>query len=1597
MVNPQKDFFKTAADLADQIRKADITSGIDDRSSRIEQISQYLSLGKTIVKAKSGPLSFDDWNIILDWASGEGIIAELAMQMDPVSFFPFGEGLCTEAMQKAGGYSRFVYHYLNIFRQSNFLKKIYNEKKWEELVFNLIQFSNFTTSLLFKHRTAELRHKTLFRVLRGKEEYKYNWEQIAQLIDEHARALLSCAEKNREFEYKVAFLMENSIDMAILDLTCLTTGIVNIMVPANVVPQHLEFILNQTKAEILIVSGENQLSKIKQVKNKTKYLKQVISLAGNSAESWVTPLNVLLQQGEKIPDDMIDQMQNKIRINDLATIMYTSGTTGEPKGIMFSQMNLVYKRFCRAMALPEIGESDRFASYLPLFHTFGRYLEMLGAVFWGAEYVFMENPAINTLLDTMQRTKPSIFISIPKKWLELYNHVTESVDIMVDDENQIKQSLQSATGGKLRWGLSAAGFLEPEIFQFFQAYGVELMSGFGMTEATGGITMTPPGKYSPNSLGRELPGVDIKLADDGEMLIRGGYVMDGYYATDLEETFIDGWLPTGDIMRQDDRGFYEIIDRKKEIYKNLRGETIAPQRIENLFRDYEYINQVFLVGDHRPFNSVLFYPDEQLFEKMDEVEQDAYFSSIIVTTNKFLAPYERIVDFRLVERAFSAEMGELTPKSTYKRKVIEENFNDLINSMYEQNYVDLKWNNHKLRFPNWFLREKGCVKSDIIAESNTINIPKIETSLLLRFSENETDLIRIGDYTYRVNKEIIDFQNILSNPLYWIGNKDAVTFAGGGIYSWFRVEESVEELAFVSTVPREISEAEHERMMQLISSEEKSLEGLHLTVLHLRSCEMRFADDGLRYIQMMLEDDEHPLFDITMEIISRPKLACILDISREVFKIGLLRHKGERFAEYLRGFIESVPQFLDEALSKSVVDILKASDNILEIKNVLDNQIQKLDKNADLDKTPVPSLLNLLALFGIFHPTQYKRVRQMIVEYQLVDEMPELADNAGIVRKKLLFGFRSWLGENQNVAVDVETGGEYGWSDVITFEPDIDEVDKSRIMETVTETAMIREAIFLFSSGIIIRLYDIPQGGLWISWLGKLKDKNLYRLSVQTRFQGAYDLVLVIDQSKDANLARTEVNWIIHSSSILKGVRLVDEFGGYWPEYHIWTEAFVPGENVARTMQRSTRQLDEDKETRLYYLWRFIIWTATSAHVQFWSRTGKQFEVADKSMQNIIVPEHDYQTGERFISIVNRKNSKGILNLISDLYNQLIRVGEERYEFLKGDSVWPYVFSGIIEALGEVKGFEALADLENEATALNDDLSRQKKKDLEEFKKSVRNNGFLPRTLFFAIKRFHRWMQLNAEASKTAQAQTLNEFYETYQLNMLELKYPETRTRFFLDTVFMDSSEELRTCLKEIRHKQHLGDYGSKETLSVLSGVLKEYTLTEEELYFLTRLTYPHLKPTDTAFFLEEAEDEVSSPGVVVKLEDYDGNGFWIRQAMSPKEISKLHQLFLDNNLPVNFRSDDHFLVAISERGYIIGGLFYKYTDKEMVYMDKIVVANRFRKKGISEGLMNEFFNRLRDEHINFVTTGFLRPEYFYRFGFKIERKYAGLVKDLNN
>lgn len=1051
----------------------------------------------------------------------------------------------------------------------------------------------------------------------------------------------------------------------------------------------------------------------------------------------------------------------------------------------------------------------------------------------------------------------------------------------------------------------------------------------------------------------------------------------------------------------DENDFIKIVDRKKEIYKNIKGETVAPQKIENYFRDFNTVKQVFLVGDHRPFNTVLIYPDYEeensVLKDMTEKDMHEYFSSAIVTVNKFLAPFERIVDFRIIDRPFNDKNGELTPKGTYKRRVIEKNFAEEIESMYVKDHTNINVSGTEVRIPNWFLREKGCLSGDIIALRNGISIPKLQLTLKIEKINTDENIFRIGDFNYIINSPFLDLQQIFIAPIYWLGNKGLFEFTSESIFQWFRQTKGDGRINFHSKASTiEDDDKISETIKVFFSSGEQNLFGLHLAVLLIESEEENNGFLGLQYLKTFLEDESNPHFNLALNLLQRPGLTDLLNIRRELFKTGLTKFSGNIFAEFLELYLRYNYDLLDKTIINIIVETSRGDEKLDAIEQVLKEEIEIHSIYSKLENTSIPSLFELLSQYGIQHPTSYKSIRQLFMYYKLFKDWKEFVDYADKVRLEMLQGFRKWLGINPSVAVDVETGREYRWSDVIILEEGIEKQDSDKIIEAITKTSLIREAIFLFSEGTLVGLNNILPGGLWISHLGTQHEKSVYRITIQSRYQGAFDIVINLNKSLPAENVREEISWLVLAGSKIAGQKLVEDFGGYWEDYDLWTEEFVPGETVAKFLQRESRKKDEGTEKRLFNLWPYFVWSAVTSYMSFWKLSDYKLELADPSPTNIIIPTHDYQTGTRLVSISERVKSNSPLTFFHNFYKFFIKATEDSYPFLKKLSIWNYVFSGVIDSEEEGPGLELLrkfkAELKSSSIFEN---TEEAIKRIDLFIENVQLNGFIPKKLFFAIKRFHRWFELNKDAALTAQAEMIYELYETYRLYELEEKYPETRSRFFLETIFAGSSKEIKNSLKEIITKQHERKITKEEILALLSTIQSEFKLDEREDFFLTRLSYPHLKPTDSATLVKIKSEGTATANLVVQIEDNDGKIVLLRNPVSPKEISRLHQLFIETNLLVHFKPEHQFLVAISDRGYIIGGLFYIRTDEQTAHMEKIVVSNRYRRKGISEALMNELFNRLRDDHIKFVTTGFFRPEYFYRFGFKIERKYSGLVKDL--
>jgi long-subunit acyl-CoA synthetase (AMP-forming)/GNAT superfamily N-acetyltransferase len=1460
---------------------------------------------------------------------------------------------------------------------------------WADGILGLIDGSGFTLGRLLAQRCAAYGPRPLFRLLRGATERTISYGETAVRVDLYARALLSLFPKGEEL--RVAFLCENSLEMAMADLACLSSGIVNVIIPATTTEQDVGYILERSGAGILVVSDRRQWRKVAGLRDRLTALRAVVILdPGPRPPRGTIPMKRLVQQVLSAKDDVLAERRERVRPGDLATIMYTSGTTGTPKGIMFSQRNIVFKRFARALALPEIGEQDRFVCYLPLFHTFGRYLELLGCIFWGATYCFAPDPSIRALLDAMQRWQPTVFISIPLKWMQLYEAIGQRVDVEAGADEEILRVTRELTGGKLRWGLSAAGYLDPEVFRFFQRQGIELMSGFGMTEATGGITMTPPGRYEDHSLGCALPGIEITLAEDGELLIRGPYVMMGYLDPEDGDSAFDaqGWLHTGDLMEMDRKGFIRIVDRKKEIYKNVKGQTIAPQRIENLFRDFESVGRVFLVGDHRPYNTLLIYPNPALKEPdlgaMSEEERRDHFRSLVVTANSFLAPFERIVDFAIIERDFSAERGELTPKGTYRRKTIEHNFSATIRLLYRRTTKEV--GGVAVTIPNWFFQVLGLTAQGVRVAGEHLELTGPGTRL--RIERLEEGSVRVGDARYRHDGEALALGRLLATPSLWLGNEELRAFAALEERTRWRNSRRVNGLAWERRCERTIPpELEERAAAALRLDREPCREDLHWTALLLDAGSRARALDALALLEKAVQSVEPRLKEAALHVLRRACTSPHPDVARRAFRILVLEEPVSSLRPTLRAFLEAPLTVLDRETIEALVMRDLSSERLEILMAEAHQRAMRSGDSADAERI-ASMLLQFLAEYGASHPAHYRRLRALISRAARFAGSQEVRQFASSLQGTLVRGLRRWLGPPCQIAIDPETGGEYRWEDVVVFDEEIGLEVRRRLMNAFTATQMVREAHFLFSGRAPIRLEDILPNGVWVRPIEQGADKSIFLVSITPRTKDQFEMVINLNHELTPAQVWQEINGLLVCEDTPGRPPLVERFGGYWADYDLWTEEYIAGETLDRALRRLARSERHAEHFRA--IWPSAAWTAMSAFIDLWDRTGE----ANPAPGNIIVPTHDYQTEPRIVSISRRRRYPTLTSLLVALQQGIIRPIEEEHPPLRGMVGWETVFSAVLEALGERPGLAALEAVlsSGEIEAVDAGAANI----LGYFLQRIRQAGFRPRQLYFAENRYHRWVQLNPEATVEARVRMLQELSRTYGLAGLQAAYPEVRARFFHETVLRDAPEALNRGLARIIQRLRSGELVPDDLSFAVAELRAHLQPDSDQDYILARLSYPYLGPEDDAHYVTTQTGGTLQSEMVVRLLDKDGQPYQIRHALSAKEVGRLFQLFLSAKLNVQIRPEHRCLVAVNDRGHLIGGLFYEARPEEhAAHMEKVVVDRRFQKRGIATALLEELCNRLRSDGYVSLTTGFFQPQFFYRLGFSVEPRYAGLVKEL--
>jgi long-chain acyl-CoA synthetase len=570
---------------------------------------------------------------------------------------------------------------------------------------------------------------------RGGRWHELSWQGYREVVESVAAGFQTLGLRKGD---KVAIFSNSRFEWAVTDLAVLGLGGVVVPIYQSSTPEDIAYILNNAEAKFLICETAASARKVSEFAQNVKTLEKILCFDGDKKkvsgdEEEFQTLDSLQRTGEaalKHSPSLYELAESELSLDDMATIIYTSGTTGQPKGVVLTH----------AQALSEVGDAfpllgvtprDIDLSFLPYAHILGR-IEIWGHALIGHTLAFAES--IDRLKNNLMEVKPTIMIAVPRVFEKIYNGILAQAEISplrsrtfhwaisvgremskykvekqpVPMELALRyqlarrlvfNSIAERMGGQLRFAVCGGAPLSRPIAEFFHAAGLLILEGYGLTETTAAIAVNTPFDYRFGSVGRPIGDVRFKIAGDGEILVHSKKVMKGYHKDpeSTERVLQDGWFHTGDIGEITPEGYLRITDRKKDLIKTAGGKYVAPQKLEGLLKTNRFISQVHIHGDQRKYvvalltlnydqvekyateNEIVWKDRESLVEhpKVRELARRA-----VADANSHLASFESIKNFAVLARDFTIESGELTHSLKVKRKVVDQNYRDLIENLY---------------------------------------------------------------------------------------------------------------------------------------------------------------------------------------------------------------------------------------------------------------------------------------------------------------------------------------------------------------------------------------------------------------------------------------------------------------------------------------------------------------------------------------------------------------------------------------------------------------------------------------------------------------------------------------------------------------------------------------------------------------------------------------------------------------------------------------------------------------------------------------------------------------------------------------------------
>ncbi len=1485
--------------------------------------------------------------------------------------------------------SNYWQQFLNLSGRPEFLTALTDDidrNEWAECVFKIIQHIGFSLKDLFDLRVDELGDHILFQDMSSKPAGFWTYTQINRMV----RELATVFYKTVPHDPRVAIYSDNRVISAAADLACLFYDIFDSPVSTHFKSNTLVPIFDSVGINIAVCDTVERLEVLKEVKKHTKIKFKIFTL---EPDVFVTgDIDFIGNQTTLLDLDEIEDVLSKRKrksINEVATTMFTSGSTGVPKGVSFSIYNLISKRFARHAALPKVGQKEVMLCFLPLFHTFGRYLEMLGTIYWRGTYTFTGNTSTDTLLALFPQVNPTAFISVPIRWQQLYDKIQTR---LTKEGNEFKEQIVKETvGNRLYWGLSAAGYLDPKTFLFFQKNGIDLCSGFGMTEATGGITMTPPGEYRKNSTGKMLPGMKGKLAENGELLLTGHYL--ARYLDDKGPGDIipypgqgdDYWLSTGDIFTVDEDGFYEIIDRVKDIYKNNKGQTIAPRTIEKKFTGVPGIKQTFLVGDARPYNVLLIVPDyeDSILQNAENTHsKEEYFHQIVMHANKDVARYERVVNFTILDREFSAEKGELTPKGSFNRKIIEQNFKETIEKLYMTNHVRLKLNDLTIVIPRWIYRDMGILENDIIVEGNALL--NRQTNKKLNIEHLEGSKYLIGDLIYQSSAKTIDIGRIARQPKLWIGNPEFIAFTPVKEGWDLPLKTLSQQLCRPKKLTKQYKSTKFPKLVDIHDQ--------HLHFINNLICSALFCDGETAYQATTQLGQMFGSYEARLANIVRRRLEALSCHHEErirvlAYRILLVEDPDTNFKTTFPAFIQSGLSFLTEESINEIALSNFGKQHLASLRKRLYNYRTQLKWPAEENvRKQFENVLKLLFNFASRNLDYYISIRSELASWILHRVEPELSKLA----EKYFFELFDIF--DKRIKTESPKFTKFDLEYRIVYETGMTQTEIDRLSQFFADTMFLKESVLLAFGDDDFDLSHVPKSGIWISRLMSFYDYRHYRVSINTLKGKHYDLHLVVSKEMKPEPKYESLYWLAAISGYPYGPRTLPSLGCSRLALGIRTTKFL-GDLTVWDKIREYSDFDNFTTKNIKRnAWKKMFIVAFSTFFRAWHNSGYKIIPGSIAPNNVVVPTMDFRETASILTLSGYKEYDNTISLVAPMVKNFYCKTAAHYPWIKKELKIRWIFDAAFEAFEEdayAFFYNLKKDMEENPIIYEEDQNLLD--DLNNYLEKMGKTYYMPLAVLNAIDRYLEWEKITPNAGLDAKEQTLFELMELYKLEQL----PDVaRYYLFRMTYFAKANDKIQEVFDNLLLRM-LRNVKIQPMQMIELSDLQSLMNSPDDKAIFSKMVFPKIRQEQKLDIMKVKAAKKEQVIIRSVLTDKEGNKYNFREPLEPSEVATLYQLFYHVNYPKTIsKMDKHFVVTDSNER-VIGGLCYKILEDNVVLLDGSAITTSLQGKGIGSAMVEDFFTRMASKGVKVVKAHFLLGNYYLKHNFKVDKKWGALVRYL--